>query len=88
MAVSPGLEWKCARPKSVIQTFPANVDQQVPRLDVAVNDALLMGVFQRLGRLGHATRRGTVELHVLAGAVRGELLGALPERFARPIRLR
>ena len=47
-----------ARPKSVIQTTPVGVQQQVRRLDVAVDDAAGMGVGQTLRRLaadlGHA----------------------------------
>ena len=47
-----------ARPKSVTQTVPAGVEQEVRRLDVAVEDALLVGVLQGVGHLhadpGHA----------------------------------
>ena len=40
-----------ARPKSVIQTAPWRIDQEVGRLDVAMEDAQAMGVVQRIGRL-------------------------------------
>ena len=40
-----------ARPKSVTQTLPSGVQQQVRRLDVAVEDALAVGVGQGLGHL-------------------------------------
>ena len=61
-----------ARPKSVIQTTPGGVEQQVRRLDVAVDDPAGVGVGQALRRLagrsgrccGHTSRRphSTVEI--------------------------
>ena len=42
---------RLARPKSVTQTLPCGVEQEVRRLDVAVQDALGVGVGQRLGHL-------------------------------------
>ena len=40
-----------ASPKSVTQTVPAGVQQEVRRLDVAVENALLVGVLQGVGHL-------------------------------------
>ena len=39
-----------ARPKSVTHSLPCIVEQQVRRLHVAMDDAVLVGVLQRFGR--------------------------------------
>ena len=50
-----------ARPKSVIQTTPVGVQQQVRRLDVAVDDAAGVGVGQPLRRLAADLRHAAEE---------------------------
>ena len=56
-----------ARPKSVIQTAPSAIDQEVGGLDVAVEDAQGMGVLQRVGRLdaqpGDGAEEGPIPMH-------------------------
>ena len=61
-----------ARPKSVIQSFAGGVEQQVGRLDVAVEDAVLVGVVQGLGGLHAEAGDGAV---VVGGRVWGGVWG-------------
>ena len=51
MIVRPASSWSRARPKSVIQRLPWTSSKQVGRLDVAVDDAELVRVVERLGGL-------------------------------------
>ena len=55
-----------ARPKSVIQTTPVGVEQQVRRLDVAVNDAARVGIRQALCRLAADLRHAAEERPTMA----------------------
>ena len=52
--------------------LPARVQKQVGRLDVAVDDAHRMGVFQREGRLPAQTRHPIVIAPTAGGSLRGE----------------
>ncbi len=63
--VRPASSWSRARPKSVTQRLPWTSSEQVGRLDVAVHDAELVRVVERLGGLD-AQRGGRSA--VLAGA--------------------
>ena len=51
LIVKLALSRQRAKPKSVIHRLPFRVDEQVGRLDVTVNHALVMRVFQGLGGL-------------------------------------
>ena len=67
-----------ARPKSVTQSWPLVVDQQVGRFDVAVQDPALVGVLECLGRLDAQPGHG---LDVVAVARRR--VGKGPDAGAR-----
>ena len=71
-----------ARPKSVIQTTPGVVQQQVRRLDVAVDDAAGVGVGQPLRRLAADLRHAPEERRPAAGESRPSR--SPPRRAARP----
>ena len=51
----------------------AEVDQEIRRLDVPVNDALLVGILQGFCRLGHAPRDRPVALRLFSGTVGREM---------------
>jgi hypothetical protein len=66
----------------------AGVEQEVGRLDVAVDDAHLVGVLQRLGRLGAQARRVPAVFGARARAVRraGHPAGGARGRGGDPVR--
>ncbi len=69
----PGSIMKMGQPEVRDPHVPSEINQQVRRLDVTMNDAFPMRIFQGFGGLGHAPGDRAVQFRLLAGMVGGKM---------------